>query len=408
MARLPPALRGRPLDWGDDEAATRVQRDAASLSLIAREGPLAGHIFGTDGHAITIGRGTSCAVRLALSEISRRHATIRYRAGRYWVEDLQTLNGTRVNEQLIDGPTALNHGDRIRVGTQEFEVRLDVVANREVVWDGPNSEALVSASPPPSQQQQPPPTTSRDPVRRPPSLLAIGAVGMLAISTGVLFAFALTRLGSRTSAVPTLVPASPGATVATDAVRPPPPAASAPIHAHIETDGAVALTVPEAGTVRWAATRGTPVRAGDDLVRFRRNNEAKQRELDRINAQLEDDDRNPELVRRAHALADEMMASEGIAKIKSDFDGVVVASSAPGARLQPGVAVVHVARSVRLVVDASVVRGAGSACRVSFLDQSLEADGRRVVGDVGATLELTRFPEALSLENVGRVRADCK
>src|SRR5215475_712512 len=110
MARLPPVPRGTGLDWGDDEAATRVQRDAASLSLIAREGPMAGHIFGTDGHSITIGRGSSCAVRLALSEISRRHATIRYHAGRYWVEDLQTLNGTRVNEALIDGPAALKQG----------------------------------------------------------------------------------------------------------------------------------------------------------------------------------------------------------------------------------------------------------------------------------------------------------
>jgi pSer/pThr/pTyr-binding forkhead associated (FHA) protein len=388
------------LDWGDDEAATSVQRDAASLSLIAREGPMAGHIFGTDGHPITIGRGSSCAVRLALSEISRRHATIRYHAGRYWVEDLQTLNGTRVNEQLIDGPTPLKRGDRIRVGMQEFEVRFDALANREVVFDGPNSEALVSTPP---QQQQP-----TSPVRRSLSPLAIGAVGVLALSTGVLFAFAITRQRSRTPAAQTRMPPPTSATAANDAVRlPPPAAASTTIRAHFEMDGAVALTAPEAGTVRWAAARGTPARSGDDLVRFRRDNTAKQRELDRINAQLEDDDRNPQLVRRAHALADEMAASE-MAKIKSDFDGVVIASSPPGARLQPGVAGVHVARRVRLVVDTSVVRGAGSACRVSFLDQRLEAEGRRVVGDVGATIELTRFPEALSLEHVGQVRASCK
>ena len=142
------ALRGRPLDWGDDEAATRVQRENAALSLIAHEGPMQGHVFGTDGHPITIGRGSSCAVRLALSEISRRHATIRYRSGRYWVEDLQTVNGTRLNAQLIDGPTPLNHGDRIRVGEQEFEVRLEIVPHRRVFHDGPNSEAInVSAQP---------------------------------------------------------------------------------------------------------------------------------------------------------------------------------------------------------------------------------------------------------------------
>ncbi|MGZ3404840.1 MAG: FHA domain-containing protein, partial [Polyangia bacterium] len=148
MARLPSALRGKPLDWGDDEAATRVQTDAAALSLIAREGPIGGRVFGSDGQPITIGRGSSCGVHLALSEISRQHAIIRYRAGRYWVEDLQTLNGTRVNHQLIDRPTVLNQGDRIRIGAQEFEVRFDAFANRQVVWDGPNSDGAVSVSQP--------------------------------------------------------------------------------------------------------------------------------------------------------------------------------------------------------------------------------------------------------------------
>ncbi|MDB4970202.1 MAG: hypothetical protein JWN44_5891, partial [Myxococcales bacterium] len=33
--------------------------------------------------------------------------------------------------------------------------------------------------------------------------------------------------------------------------------------------------------------------------------------------------------------------------------------------------------------------------------------GRRVVGTVGATIELTRFSAKLSFEHVGRVRADC-
>jgi FHA domain len=404
MARLPPALRGRPLDWGDDEAATRVQQDAASLSLVAREGPMAGHIFGTDGHAITIGRGSGCAVRLALSEISRQHAIVRYRAGRYWVEDLQTLNGTRVNQQLIDGPTPLKQGDRIRVGAQEFEVRFDALANREVVWDGPHSDVPVSVSTP-----SPSPRASREPVRATLSPLTLGAVAVLAITTGVLIAFAIPRQRSRTLAAPMRVPPpAPAATAANDAVRPPPPpAASTPIAAHIEMDGAVALTAPEAGTVRWAAARGTPVRSGDDLVRFRRHNVATQRELDRINARLEDDESNPELIRRAHALADELMTTPGTAKIKSDLDGVVIASSAKDAHLRPGVAAVRVARSVRLVVEPSLVVGDGSACRVSFVDQRLEIEGRRVVGMPGS-IELSRFPETLSFDDVGRVRVDCK
>jgi len=413
MARLPTSLRGRALDWGDDEAATRVQRDAASLSLIARAGPMEGHIFGTDGHPITIGRGSSCGVRLALSEISRRHATIRYRAGRYWVEDLQTLNGTRVNGQLIDGATALQHGDRIGISVQEFEVRLEALPNRQVVHDGPNSEAL------PVGQGASPSQPNRLPL--PARIVPLGPFGMalvavLAISTGVLLAFALTRESRRaqlraqptasglpTSAAPASAAPASGATASatlpSSAARP-----TVPVRTRIDIEGTIALAPAEAGTVQWAAARGAPVHAGEDVVRFRRSNAAKQKELDHINEQLEDDDSNPELIRRAHVLADELESSPGVATIKTTFDGLVLASLPPKSRVQPGVGGVRVAHSVRVVLDAGAITGGGSACRVAFLDQGLVAEGRPVGG---ATIELTRFPPKLALESVGRVRADC-
>jgi hypothetical protein len=406
MARLPTSLRGKALDWGDDEAATRVQRDAASLSLIARAGPMEGHIFGTDGHPITIGRGSSCGVRLALSEISRRHATIRYLKGRYWVEDLQTLNGTRVNEQLIDGPTPLQHGDRIRISVQEFEVRLEALPNRQVVHDGPNSEAL------PLGQGASPSQPNRLPM--PTRVLPLGPVGMglvavLAISTGVLLAFALTRESRRaqvrvqpSASAPVAAPSSgapASAPAAASATRP-----TVPVRTRVDIEGTIALAAPEAGTVQWAAARGVPVHAGEDVVRFRRSNVAKQKELDHINEQLEDDDSNPELIRRAHALADELEQTPSVASVKTTFDGLVLASLPPKSKLQPGVGGVRVAHSVRVVLDAGAITGGGSACRVAFLDQGLVAEGRPVGG---ATIELTRFPAKLALESVGRVRADC-
>lgn len=374
-----------------------MQQDAASLSLIAREGPLAGHVFGSDGQPITIGRGGSCGVHLALSEISRRHATIRYRAGRYWVEDLQTLNGTRVNQQLIDGPTALQHGDRIHVGAQEFEVRLEVVANRQVVYDGPNSEAL---SVPRATHSTP--TAHRGPARWPLGPLGLGVVAVLAISTGVLLAYAITHESRH--AKPRVPP--PAATTPSPPTSAP---AAEPVRARVEIDGAVEFSAPEAGTVEWAIARGMDVRAGAELLRVRRSNAAKQQELDRINEQLEDDDSNAALSRRAHALAVELMDSPEAATVKGSFDGVVVATPAAKAHVQAGVGEVRVARTVRVALDASAVVGAGSACRVSFVDQRLAADGRRVAGGGGGpTIELSRFPAALSLDDVGRVRADCK
>lgn len=403
MARLPPASRGKPLDWGDDEAATRVQRDAAALSLIAREGPAVGEVFGSDGDAITIGRGSSCAIRLALSEISRRHATVRYHSGRYWVEDLGTLNGTKVNDHLIDGPTALRQGDRIRVGSQTFEVSFAVAANRRLVYDGPNSEAVSVTSTSPSTSSH----HVRGPVRAPLGPLGFAAVCVLAVAVGVLFAFVITRQSRRNNS--SAVAARPAPIVAAGPAAAAPPPVAAPLQSRIELDDVVTMTARDAGVVQRAAARGTPVRGGDEVARLRRNNVAQQRELDRLNEQLEDDDSNPELVRRAHALAEQLAEDDGTTTLRSDCDGVVVASPATGARPKTGVAEVRVARRVRLVVDAGAIHGAGSACRVVFLDQRLDGEGRRVVGGgAGATIELTRFSEKLSFQAVGRVRADCQ
>jgi len=53
------------------------------------------------------------------AKVSRRHARIFYRDGRFWIEDLGSLNGTFVNRgpRLRPGQAApLEHGDEIIVG----------------------------------------------------------------------------------------------------------------------------------------------------------------------------------------------------------------------------------------------------------------------------------------------------
>src|SRR5262249_26501577 len=45
----------------------------------------------------------------------REHAAIVRRQGRFYIEDLQSRNGTFVNNQQITQQTLLNHKDRIRV-----------------------------------------------------------------------------------------------------------------------------------------------------------------------------------------------------------------------------------------------------------------------------------------------------
>ncbi|MGA1038212.1 MAG: FHA domain-containing protein, partial [Ilumatobacteraceae bacterium] len=53
-------------------------------------------------------------------QASRQHAEIRYENGRHIVADLNSTNGTLVNDQRINGSQPLNHGDIITIGSTEF------------------------------------------------------------------------------------------------------------------------------------------------------------------------------------------------------------------------------------------------------------------------------------------------
>lgn len=75
-----------------------------------------------DGREITIGRHPTNTVRLADEKASRHHCTIRPDdQGRYIIIDLDSRNGTRVNEVKVQ-QTYIDQGDVIRVGGHEFIV----------------------------------------------------------------------------------------------------------------------------------------------------------------------------------------------------------------------------------------------------------------------------------------------
>lgn len=64
----------------------------------------------------TLGRAPDCQIVLADASVSRQHARISARDNAYWIEDLQSKNGTRLNGKLIQQPERLSPGDRIEFG----------------------------------------------------------------------------------------------------------------------------------------------------------------------------------------------------------------------------------------------------------------------------------------------------
>lgn len=82
----------------------------------------------TEGSKFVVGRDEGVAVRLATSEVSRRHCAIRVRDGIVTVEDLGSRNGTQINDVSITRRTRLKPGDILRVGPMLFRFELKVKA----------------------------------------------------------------------------------------------------------------------------------------------------------------------------------------------------------------------------------------------------------------------------------------
>src|SRR6266568_425301 len=125
--------------------------------LVVRNGPLAGRRVDVTGELL-IGRG-SVDLPIDDAQMSRRHAAVRSKEDGLEVEDLGSLNGTRVNGVRIHGAATLTDGDLIEVGDTQILVQSAAVASDATVARPPADATVARPSPAPPQQpvQAPPP-----------------------------------------------------------------------------------------------------------------------------------------------------------------------------------------------------------------------------------------------------------
>jgi hypothetical protein len=97
------------------------QRSATDAWLVAeRGGGLgAGERFDLIG-GLSIGRSTEADVRIDDRYASGVHARIFSRDGRTYVEDMNSTNGTLLNDATLSGEAELIDGDIVRIGDTEF------------------------------------------------------------------------------------------------------------------------------------------------------------------------------------------------------------------------------------------------------------------------------------------------
>ena len=94
-----------------------------------------------DKNEINVGRVQGNDLVLPKGNVSKHHARLLFRDGRFIVTDLKSTNGTYVNGRKIAQATIVREGDKVYVG--DFVLRLDSAAGSAV------NDAPAEAPPPP-------------------------------------------------------------------------------------------------------------------------------------------------------------------------------------------------------------------------------------------------------------------
>ena len=87
--------------------------------LTAIAGRLKGSVFAIEDLPVVIGRETAATLCVADASISRRHSQIEKENEHFVILDLDSLNGTFINDVPVKR-RVLQHGDRVRIGDSQF------------------------------------------------------------------------------------------------------------------------------------------------------------------------------------------------------------------------------------------------------------------------------------------------
>ncbi|MBS1787251.1 MAG: MFS transporter [Acidobacteria bacterium] len=105
--------------------AIDARSNESQAQLIVRQSDGRTQTLNVSAKSVVIGKAPECDLTIQDGAISRRHAQIETRDGKVFVKDLNSLNGTFVNDRKIgDQDQKLNDGDKIGLGRTKIEFHL--------------------------------------------------------------------------------------------------------------------------------------------------------------------------------------------------------------------------------------------------------------------------------------------
>nr|MBA3531913.1 FHA domain-containing protein [Ardenticatenales bacterium] len=115
---------------------------------------------------LLIGREPTCAVALLDDQASREHAKIELRGSEVFVRDLQSANGSFLNEMRLGSePKSMTVGDVLRIGNTFLTLRTspDPEEQPEAVTPDPEPQSIVDSEPEPVVPAEPEPVVPAEP-----------------------------------------------------------------------------------------------------------------------------------------------------------------------------------------------------------------------------------------------------
>ena len=75
---------------------------------------------------VMIGRDTNCELSVMDEALSAHHARIIFHHGQWWLEDLNSTNGTFLNHEKLIVPAVVITGDEFKCGNTFFNIRISL------------------------------------------------------------------------------------------------------------------------------------------------------------------------------------------------------------------------------------------------------------------------------------------
>jgi len=103
--------------WKDLKFQSQIiaQKKTPALTIILDSDPQAVKQYFSQNEII-VGRDETCDITLNDAVISAKHARLIHRNMHWWIEDLNSTNGSFLNDERVESPAILINGDEIRVG----------------------------------------------------------------------------------------------------------------------------------------------------------------------------------------------------------------------------------------------------------------------------------------------------